>query len=43
MNIYQEELMDHYEHPRNQGEVENPDLEVKESNASWWGYGSVGA
>ncbi len=34
MNIYQEELMDHYEHPRNQGEMERPDLEAKESNAS---------
>lgn len=34
MNIYQEELMDHFEHPRNQGEMENADVEVKESNAS---------
>jgi len=34
MNIYQEELMDHYEHPRNQGELEKPDLEARESNAS---------
>ncbi len=34
MNIYQEELMDHYEHPRNQGGMDKPDLEAKESNAS---------
>ena len=26
--------MDHYEHPRNQGEIDCPDLEGKDSNAS---------
>ncbi len=34
MNIYQEELMDHFEHPRNQGEMEKPDVKVEERNAS---------
>lgn len=26
MNIYQEELMDHYRYPRNKGELESPDF-----------------
>lgn len=34
MDLYKEEVMDHYEHPRNQGEIECPDLEGKDSNAS---------
>lgn len=34
MDLYKEEVMDHYEHPRNEGEIECPDLEGKDSNAS---------
>lgn len=34
MDLYREEVMEHYEHPRNQGEIANPDFEGKESNAS---------
>ena len=34
MDLYREEVMDHYEHPRNQGELQNPDLEGRDSNAS---------
>ena len=34
MDLYKEEVMDHYEHPRNQGEIDCPDLEGKDSNAS---------
>lgn len=34
MDIYQEEVMDHYENPRNQGELDSPDLEGKDANAS---------
>lgn len=34
MDLYREEVMDHYEHPRNQGEIINPDLEGRDSNAS---------
>lgn len=34
MDLYREDVMDHYEHPRNQGEIECPDLEGKDSNAS---------
>lgn len=34
MDIYKEEVMDHYEHPRNQGEISNPDYEGRDSNAS---------
>lgn len=34
MDLYQEEVMDHYENPRNQGEMENPDYEGRDSNAS---------
>lgn len=34
MDIYAEEVMDHYENPRNQGEVEKCDLEGRDANAS---------
>lgn len=34
MDLYKEEVMDHYEHPRNQGEIEYPDKQGKDSNAS---------
>ncbi|MBP9670400.1 iron-sulfur cluster assembly scaffold protein [Candidatus Woesebacteria bacterium] len=34
MDLYKEEVMDHYEHPRNQGELECPDMQGKDSNAS---------
>lgn len=34
MDLYREEVMDHYEHPRNQGELQNPDFEGRDSNAS---------
>ncbi len=34
MDLYREDVMDHYEHPRNQGEIECPDFEGKDSNAS---------
>jgi nitrogen fixation NifU-like protein len=34
MDLYQEEVMDHYEHPRNQGEMKDPDYEGRDSNAS---------
>lgn len=31
---YKEEIIDHYKHPRNFGEMENPDKTVKEGNSS---------
>lgn len=34
MDLYREEVMDHYEHPRNQGELKDPDFEGRDSNAS---------
>lgn len=34
MNLYQEEILDHYRNPRNFGRMENPDLKVEETNAS---------
>lgn len=34
MDLYKEEVMDHYEHPRNQGEIKDPDYEGRDSNAS---------
>jgi len=34
MDLYREEVMDHYEHPRNMGEIASPDLEGRDSNAS---------
>lgn len=35
MDLYREEVMDHYEHPRNQGELEGEQvLTDRESNAS---------
>ena len=34
MDLYKEEVMDHYEHPRNQGEIPDPDFEGRDSNAS---------
>lgn len=34
MDLYREEVMDHYEHPRNQGEMQDPDYEGRDSNAS---------
>lgn len=32
MNIYQEELLDHYENPSNYGELPNPDISHEEDN-----------
>ncbi len=34
MDLYREDVMDHYEHPRNQGELKDPDFEGRDSNAS---------
>ena len=35
MDIYQEDLMDHYEHPRNQGELQGENvLTARDANAS---------
>lgn len=34
MDIYREEIMEHYENPRNMGEIDEPDFEGKDSNAS---------
>jgi len=35
MDIYQEEVMDHYEHPRNQGELTGKDVvTARDANAS---------
>lgn len=33
MNIYKEELMDHYRHPRNYGVIDKPDFEYTSVNA----------
>jgi nitrogen fixation NifU-like protein len=32
MNIYQEEILDHYENPSNYGTLENPDISHEEDN-----------
>ncbi|MEM2210837.1 MAG: SUF system NifU family Fe-S cluster assembly protein [Nitrososphaerales archaeon] len=32
MSIYREKVIDHYKNPRNFGKLDNPDIEVKESN-----------
>lgn len=32
MNIYKQELMDHYRNPRNHGVVDRPDFMCEESN-----------
>lgn len=34
MDIYKEEVMDHYEHPRNQGELSEASYEGKDANAT---------
>lgn len=34
MNIYQEELMDHYRHPRNKKSIEDPDFSAQITNLS---------
>lgn len=34
MMDYKEEIIDHYKHPRNFGEMENADVSIKEGNAS---------
>jgi len=34
LNIYQEELIDHYKHPRNYGQLENPTITTVEHNPS---------
>jgi len=34
MNLYQEELMDHYRNPRNRGEVDQPDFTSGQVNPS---------
>ncbi len=34
MNIYQEEILEHYKHPHNHGSIENADIVQKERNAS---------
>jgi nitrogen fixation protein NifU and related proteins len=34
MNLYQEELMDHYRYPRNQGVLENPSFSTEVFNPS---------
>ncbi len=31
-NLYQENILDHYENPSNQGRLENPDLEFRDLN-----------
>src|SRR5215210_2566853 len=31
-SIYKEEIIDHYKHPRNFGQMENPDLHVEANN-----------
>ena len=31
---YREEIIDHYKHPRNYGDLENPCISVRENNAS---------
>lgn len=32
MNMYIEELLDHYKNPRNYGEIENPDIKIFDTN-----------
>ena len=32
MNIYQENVLDHYKNPRNFGKLQNPDIVTRESN-----------
>lgn len=32
MNIYQENILDYYKHPRNKGKVANPDMKFRELN-----------
>ncbi|MBI1927077.1 SUF system NifU family Fe-S cluster assembly protein [Candidatus Poribacteria bacterium] len=32
MNIYQEDILDHYENPSNYGSLENPDISYEEDN-----------
>lgn len=34
MTIYQEIILDHYHHPHNYGELDNPDADVSVSNSS---------
>lgn len=34
MDIYREDILDHYENPRNMGAIDKPDLEGRDSNAS---------
>ena len=31
-NLYQENILDHYENPSNKGRIENPDLEFRDLN-----------
>ena len=33
MNIYQENVLDHYKNPRNFGKMKNPDVIGKDANA----------
>ena len=32
MNIYEEDILDHYQNPRNYGDLENPDISYEEDN-----------
>ncbi len=34
MNLYRDIVIDHYQHPRNFGELKNPDATAREANAS---------
>lgn len=34
MDLYQEEILEHYRHPHNQGHIENATVEQKERNSS---------
>ena len=34
MDIYREDILDHYENPRNMGEISDPSSEGRDSNAS---------
>lgn len=34
MDIYREQILDHYKHPRNFGSLENPDVKVEEGNVT---------
>ena len=34
LDLYKEEVLDHYQHPRNQGELTDPDVVAKDANAS---------